>query len=177
MSQSSTLYIVTQETFKEIEKANGKKISPSKLTNTFFTFQGSSMALEFLLSKGRDESTKKLIEEIFNPQSCIGISDVSMMDFNSIEEEELWNLLDGVVYISPEKGQLISSILDSIIEEEISNNYNSDELNNGGIYPEIWHDDNSEDQAFNQKHILEDFKELKSLLKKAAENQDYILVY
>lgn len=177
MSQSATLYSVIPEKFLEVEKANGKKVKPLQLTDEYICIQGSFDAIVFILSKGRTQLQQALISEIFAPKAGIGGTDISTIDFASIEEEELWNLMDCVEYLSPDKVQAVSTLLETITEQEVSNSYNAQELNTNGIYPEVWHDDNSEDQAYNKRHVLEDFTELKFFFQKAAMCQNFVLCY
>lgn len=71
----------------------------------------------------------------------------------------------------------INSLIRNISEADIHSRYDARQLNNNGIYPEVWHNDNSPNQVYNERHIVEDFKELKSIVNKADNDKDYILVF
>lgn len=71
----------------------------------------------------------------------------------------------------------LDNLLDRISEEDIHLKYDPKELNDNGIYPEIWHIDNSPDKAYNERHILEDLQELKTIIKQANNENDYIFVF
>lgn len=177
MSQSATLYPISQESFAIIEKAKGKNVRPFDYTSEYETFQGTFMGLEFVLSKDRDKATISLIEEIFNPKKTVGQADTNNLDFSKLSQDELESLTDFISYLSPEKVEKINNILTKISEQEVADKYNSEELNTNEIYPWCWHDDESEDQAFNKKHLLQDFKLLKDFFNKAASNKNYILCF
>ena len=177
MSHSATLYRITQGNFCEVVKVSGKKVKPIDLSEGYTTFQGSFMALEYILSIGKEKVVADLVKEIFNPTQDIGGTDLRSINFEAIGEEELWALLDSVSYIPFEKVKEINKILESISEEEVANNYNAEELNKNGIYPRVWYNNNAEDQAFNKKHVMEDFRELRTFFSAAAENDNNLLVY
>lgn len=177
MSQSATLYRITQDKFKEVEMANGKKINPMRLSEEHSTYQSSFMALEFILSKEKDESTAKLISEIFDPVGCIGCEDMRNVNFENISEEQLWRMLDHVSFLLPEQVCQINNVLNTITDEQVDRSYNSQELNENGIYPSCWHDDNSENMGLNKRQVLEDFRELRTFFQRATESKNYILTY
>jgi len=139
------------------------------------TFQGSIMGLEYILSKGQDDSTSELVREIFNPKQLLG-----GQDLNSLTPEEQLAFYESGRFISYLDKTAISKLndfLDKVSEVDIHSQYNATELNNNGIYPEIWHDDNSPGQAYNKRQILDDLKELKTIFNQAAKQGDYILVF
>jgi hypothetical protein len=175
MSQSATLYRVSHDTFEQLEKsAHEKRFNISSAKN-YTTFQGSFMGLEFILSKGQDASATDLIKEIFNPKQSIG-----GQDFASLTPEEQFEYYENgmpISYLDTTIISKLSDLLDKISEQEIHLKYNANELNDNGIYPGIWHDDNSHDRAYNERQILEDYKELKNIIKQAAGENDYILVF
>ncbi|MCU7548298.1 YfbM family protein [Chitinophagaceae bacterium LB-8] len=177
MSQSATLYRVTSDKFKEIEKVNGKKVNPEKLSEEYSTYAGSFMALEFILSKGKDENACKLVVEIFNPGNSLGAEGMSSVNFDNVDEQALWNMIDSVSYITPERVKEINELLNSENQAKVASNYNSKELNDNGIYPWCWHDDNGDNEVFNQRHLLEDFAELKVFFSRAAADNNYVLSY
>lgn len=173
MSQSTTLYRISKDKFNELETSGGSSFEPSWAKN-YITLQGSFMALEFILSKDQDDSTLEQIQELFSPAQSIG-DQIGIDDLDSFEEFDFDAM--PIPYIDTETIGNIHKALDKISTAEIESLYDADELNSNGIYPEIWQDDDSQDQAFNFRHVSDDFTELKSIIKKAAEEGDYIVVF
>ena len=176
MSQSATLYRVSQDSFGQLERSNNKKaFNIPSISKSYTTFQGSFMALEFILSKGQEVSTIEIISEIFNPKQSMveqgfeGMTPSEQMEFYA----------DGgfIHYLDKSKVSNINHLLEKISESDIHELYDSKELNDNGIYPDVWHDNNSLDQAFNERQILEDTTELKNIFKLADKDKDYILVF
>lgn len=174
MSQSTTLYRIPKDKFSELENSGGNSFEPSWAKN-YITLQGSFMALEFILSKDQDDSTIEQLQELFNPGQTIGGSNIGIEDLDSFEEFDFDDM--PIPYLDTETIGNIHNTLDKISSTEIESLYDAEELNSNGIYPEIWQYDNSQDQAFNFRHISEDFIALKSIIKKAAEEGDYIVVF
>lgn len=125
------------------------------------------MALEFILSKDQDDSTIEQIQEIFSPSQTIGGQNIGIEDLESFEEFDFDDM--PIPYLDTETIGNIHNTLEKITTSEIESQYDAEELNSNGIYPDIWQDGNSQDQAFNFRHISEDFIALKSIIKKAAE--------
>lgn len=74
----------------------------------------------------------------------------------------------------------ISKLNDFIVtvsQTDIHLKYDAKEFNENDIYPEVWHNDNSPDQAYNERHILEDFEKLKTIIIQADQEKDFIFVY
>ncbi|QES88279.1 DUF1877 family protein [Rhizosphaericola mali] len=172
MSQAATLYRISQVTFDEL---NNKQEFDADSAKGYSTFQASFMALEYILSKGKDDSTIQVVNEIFNPQKL-----TAQEEFESLTEEEKFEAYESgffIPYLDNSDISKLNEIITDISETDLISLYNADELNNNGIYPEIWHNDNETEQAFNMRQISEDFEELKSIIKKAKQEQDYILVF
>ena len=176
MSQSATLYRITLEHFRMIEKMDAKYVKPSELTDAYVTFLGSFMGLEFLLSKGLDKDSQELIAEIFNPVHYIGPTDTNIFGMEN-DEEEFWEQADSAGYLSIKKVKRINALLSSINESKVAEHYNADELNENMIYPLCWHNDDAADKAFNKRQIMEDFHTLQKFFQASAENENYVLSY
>ncbi|GAB2843265.1 DUF1877 family protein [Ferruginibacter profundus] len=175
MSQSATLYRISQDTFKQLDKPDNKQKFDINSAKSYSIFQGSFMALEYILSKGQSNSTTELVNEIFNPTHSLGEH-----FFESLTPEEQFEFYESGLFIQYLDKSTISQLnvlIAKISSLEISSKYNAKELNNNGIYPRVWHNDNSPDQAYNERHILEDFEELKNIIKQADAEQDYIFVF
>ncbi|MES2622290.1 MAG: DUF1877 family protein [Bacteroidota bacterium] len=174
MSQSATLYRISFDTFAQLKSSKEASFDRSSAKNQI-TFQGSFMGLEYLLSKGSDISAIDLLKEIFNPSRSLG-----EQEFGNLTPDEKFEFYKNGNIISYLDSTTISNLnifLDKVSENAIQSRYDKTELNDKGIYPEVWHNDNSPDQAYNQRHILEDFKELKEIISQADKHGDYILVF
>ena len=174
MSQSTTLFRLSKDKFSELENSGGNSFEPSWAKN-YITLQGSFMALEFILSKDQDDSTIEQIQELFSPSQQIGGQNIGIDDLDSFEEFDFDET--PISYLDAATIGGIHNTLDKISTAEIESLYDADELNSNGIYPEVWQDGDSKDQAFNFRHVSDDFAELKSIIKKAAEEGDYIVVF
>jgi hypothetical protein len=180
MGQAATLCRISSEKFIELQKMDNKvHFNPFPNSKPSPTFEGSFMALEFILSKGRQSFEVELIAEIFNPKSMFG-GYSGLLNCETDDEIEAFLMSDDnycIPYIDKNKIDQINQVLNGINEIDIYNNYDSQELNENGIYPRVWHDDNSENLAFNRRQILTDFAELKTVFQEAHREKDYILVY
>lgn len=175
MSQSATLYRISTDTFQQLVKSGNNPQFNIASAKDQATFQGSFMGLEFILSKGKGASTTELIREVFNPRLSIG-----GQDFGSLTPEEQFEFYESggsISYLDTTSVSKLNVFLDKVSETDIQSKYNATELNDNRIYPEVWHNDNSPDQAFNQLHILNDLKELKEIFSQADKQGDYILVF
>jgi Domain of unknown function (DUF1877) len=175
MSQSATFYRVSQDTFRQLENSNNKQHFDISSAKDYTTLQGSFMALEYILSKAQDLSAIELINELFDPKQSLDGPDLESL---TLEKKMEFYENGGVIhYLDNATISKLSGLLDKFSELDIHSKYDSDELNNNRIYPEVWHNDNSPDQAYNERHILDDFVQLKKIIKQAADDIDYILVF
>jgi hypothetical protein len=175
MSQSTTFYRISKDKFRELEKSGGEfEISSAK---NYVTFEGSFMALEFMLSKDLNDSTAELVSELFNPAQSIGEQNPGIDDVDSFEEFDFDDMGSSIPYLDAAAISSIHAFLDQVSTEDIESLYDAEELNSNGIYPEVWHNDNSPEQAFNLRQVSQDFEALRSIVRKAAEEGDYLVVY
>jgi len=175
MSQSVTLYRILKTDFEENRSDQQQLIS---LAKGFATFEQSFLGLDFVLKKGEDDSTQKVLDEIFNPVSTG--ENGTEPNFDNLNDEELDDLFleeNLFSHLPTDKVRAINSKLEKLTKEDIAARFNPEELNENDIYPSVWHSDNSPEQAFNSKHILEDFEQLKSLFSQASEKKEYILQF
>jgi hypothetical protein len=165
MSQSTTFYRISKDKFRELETSGGEfEISSAK---NYVTFEGSFMALEFILSKDRDDPTAELVSELFNPGQSIGEQNPGIDDFD-FEEFDFDDMRSSIPYLDVAAISSIHAFLDQVSTEDIESLYDAEELNSNGIYPELWRNDNSPEQAFNLRHVSQDFEELRSIVRKAG---------
>lgn len=177
MSQSAVLYRISETSFKELKRSEQKCVFdiPS-ISKSNTVFEGSFMALEFILSKGQhDTETIKLIREIFNPTKHI--CDKELSNLSPEEYFELFESGEFISYLDLLTVSKISSILETYSKQDLQSRYDANELNKSGIYPQIWHNDNSQGYVYNLSHISDDFNELKIIFKQAAVAHDYILIF
>lgn len=175
MSQSATLYRISQDLFKQLDNPNDKQKFDINVAKSYSTFQGSFMGLEYLLSKGQDNLTTELVNEIFNPKQSLG-----GQEFESLTPEQQFEFYESGLFIPYLDTSIISKLNDfinNVSQTDIGSKYDAEELNDNGIYPEVWHNDDSADKAYNKRQILEDFEELKTIIKQADTENDYILVF
>lgn len=175
MSQSATLYRISNDTFKQFASAGGNELFDLSAAKGYATFQGSFMGLAFILIKQQDEVVTAHVSEIFNPTQSLGNQPPE-----TLSPEELFDFFENnssISYIDPATVNKIDMLLKTMSAEDIRQRFNADELNDNGIYPKAWHDDNSPDQAFNQRHVEDDFVRLKEVLQRANEEKDYIFVF
>jgi hypothetical protein len=177
MSQSATLYRVSQDSLMQLTSSVDKQpFDISAMAKGYSIFAGTFMGLAFILSKGQNAATAALVSEIFEPKRSLlrawydGLSPEEQMKF--------WEN-DGSLmpYLDAASVAAIHDILNNVSEADIKQRYDAQELNDNGIYPDVWHNDNSPDLAYNERHLVEDFKELKSIFNNAYHEKDYILVF
>ncbi|MDF2193787.1 DUF1877 family protein [Paraflavitalea sp. CAU 1676] len=175
MGQSVTLYRVGKHEFRQLEQSAGRQQFEVSAAKNHVTFQGSFMGLEYVLSKGQDDSTVELVRGIFSPNQSLGGKDIEQLTLE--EQFEFYESGGLVSYLGIDVISKLDTLFDTISAAEISERYDADEFNANGIYPEVWHKDNSADLGFNEMHLLTDFADLKSMIRQARNEQDYILVF
>lgn len=175
MSQSATLYRVSKEPFMQLNMPDNKQRFDFNMAKSDALFDGSFMALEYILSKGQDNSTIEIVKQIFSPEQAIG-----GQGFEGLTPEEHFEYYERRLYIPYLDALIISKLNDFISnfsDSDIRSKYYAKELNDNGIYPGVWHNNNSKDLAYNERQILEDFEALKIILKQAYIEGDYIFVF
>lgn len=174
MSQSTTLFRISPDTFGQLLKSESPQFDIAS-AKSHAIFQGSFMGLEYILSKGQDASTIELVREIFNPRLSLGGQDLSSL--TPEEQLEFYESEDSISYLDTTSISKLNAFLEKVSETDIQSKYDAQELNDNGIYPEVWHNDNSPDQAYNLRHILEDLEELKAIVNQADKQGDFIFVF
>ena len=133
------------------------------------------MGLEYVLSKGQDQQITELMGEIFNPKEHLGGG-----DFENLTHEEQFKLYESgsiIPYLSIATVAKINDLLSQVTQANFEANYNANELNKNGIYPCVWHNDNSLNFAYNLRHIMDDLAQLKTIFQQASTDNDYLLVF
>lgn len=175
MSQSATLYRISKDTFDKLKASGNSRRFEISSAKNYTSFQGSFMGLEYLLSKGQDEPTTELMSEIFNPKEALG-----RQEFENLTPEEQFEFYESgwfIPYLDTNKVSEINKLLHQVTEANFRANYNAKELNDNGIYPQVWHNDNSPDQAFNVRQLTDDLAELQAIFHQTSTDKDYLLVF
>jgi hypothetical protein len=177
MGQSATLYGIDKKKFQKIVD-NPDSLNLDKLAKYSETFVKSFEGLRFVLSKGRDKNVVELVDKIFYPRTFIG----EEVDFENRDFENLPTDFDfeskAVYYNDPIMISNIASFLDTLSIEDFANQFDPDELNREDIYPgDIWNRHTEINQAFNVRHMTEEYKNLKDLFNKLRTNNDYVLSF
>jgi hypothetical protein len=175
MSQSATLYRISTDSFKMLDEPDNKQKFKINSAKSYSIFQGSFMALEYILSKGQNNSTTQLVNEIFNPRQSLGRQTIETL--TPEEQFEFYESGFFIPYLDISTISKLNVFLTNTSQRDISSKYDANELNDNGIYPEVWHNDNSPNLSYNQRHIMEDLEELKQIINKADIEQDYIFVF
>jgi hypothetical protein len=175
MGQAATLYRISQDQFDRLKKEpTSFKI---EMTVDHKTFEQNFEGLMFLLNKVSLNSHRNLVQELFYPSESLGNSvNFEQDDFDRLGDQSFLEN-ESVSYLSNEKIQVIKLFLAGIDEHQLLRTYDAKELNDNGIYPCVWHNDESPDQAFNRRHIQEGFQNLKQLFEEAVENKSLILAF
>jgi hypothetical protein len=164
----------------ENSKERGQFNIPA-IAKSYSTFQGSFMGLEFVLSKGQNKGTADLIAEIFNPSKAMGMQETQEID--QLKEEDILAMFESyesgeiICYLDSNTVSKINTFLKTQSAAQVIARYDSEELNENGIYPEVWSAGNSRDTAFNERDIAEGLTELKKIFEAADLDQDSILVF
>jgi len=175
MSQSATLYLISNERFELLED-NPDKSRIQALSYGDETFEQTHEGVSFLLEKFFKDEDLTLIKEIFEPTEFIGEGlDDDLYESHTIDDIEKFEE-SAIYYLDPIQIARINVLLTSLDITTVLNAYNSTELNNNGVYPEVWHDDESESKAFNKAHLKESLESLVHFFKAAAAADDYVLV-
>lgn len=173
---NATLYLVSNTAFEYLERVPDKTKVPV-IAYDSESFVRIYEGLEFLLNKFITGDDKGLIYEIFSPEEYIGESP-DENPFKSPTPDELDEFeANAVYYLDPEKIARIDYLLSELDPAEVLGAYSPAEFNNNGVYPEVWHGDESEGQFFNQTHLSHALKRLTDFFGRAISNNDHIITF
>lgn len=174
MSQSLNLYQISKANFEEFSKNHESfNLDFSEYNSSIFdqNFEG----LIFLFSSYYFDQLPKSLEELFYPQDFIGeYVNFSEIDFDTIED---FPESTSIYFLNPVVIKEINSVLENIQNDKILDFYSADLFNTYDIYPTVWHDDESENKAFNKRHLKEGLVLLKHTISQASINENYILFF
>lgn len=174
MSQSVNLYRISRDEFQKFSlNKNSYNFNFSNGNSSVFdqNFEG----LNFLFLLYYKEQLPEVLKHLFYPQEFVG----EEIDFEEIDYDNLDDFPESnaIYFLNPERVTEVDTILNIMDNEKVINFYNSDNFNLNDIYPTTWHNNESEDQAFNKKHLEEGLNLLKKTISQASKNEDYILYF
>ncbi|MEN8122706.1 MAG: DUF1877 family protein [Bacteroidota bacterium] len=178
MGLSVSYFHLSKESFFEVKEKilNKGRVDIEKYSIEHFYIEKSFFGLEFILMKGLGH----LFEGIFAPKTSICSINFESENFKKLSVDEQFELFDSIPqesYMSPDRILEIFDQLNELKPHKIDEWYDFEELNKNKIYPEIWHNDNSENKAFNARDLKENLIELKEFLKKVTQKRNsYIIV-
>ncbi|WP_291724983.1 DUF1877 family protein [Bernardetia sp.] len=174
MGQGIGIYEISEDKFEQLAK-NPASFEESMTTDSAF-FEGNFEGVLFILQKVVDNQYKEYISEVFYPNEHIG---ESIIDFFASLEGEYDDSLDfednAISYLPPKRVYFLNEILSEVNKQTFLSLYDAQELNDNGIYPEMWHNEETKHKAYNRLHIEEGFDSLRQLFNKAANNKTYLL--
>jgi hypothetical protein len=171
MSQILSIYRVPAAHFEQIQKANHWEAVTSVATGEI-GFQGSEPAIEYLLSKAgiAEDLASALIYPSIELTQGQYVHDI---DFDAMDEDELFEYYsNALTYTSLETVNLLWQKIQPISVEQIGAMYNSLELREKNLGS--WHDNESEDHAYNRRHITQDYQALREFYEAASRAGEYV---
>jgi len=174
MSQSVNLYQISKDDFEEFSK-NYKTVNLEFTDDNSSVFDQNFEGLNFLLSSFFGEQLPEPFEKLFYPQEFIG----DEIDYNQFDLDDIVNFPESnaVYFIDPKNILEINETLNKIDNDKILSFYNALNFNVNDVYPSVWHNDESEDQAFNKRHLEEGLELLRKTFSKASNSKSYILLF
>jgi hypothetical protein len=173
---NATLYLVSNAAFELLERRPDKNKVPAMAHNVE-SFEKIYEGLEFLLDKCFTGEDRELVQELFSRTEFIGESlDENPFKLHTPDEVDDFEAR-AIYYLDPEKIARIDYLLSELDETEVLNAYNAKEFNNNGVYPELWHDDESENQFFNKTHLKNALKNLTDFFGTAISNNDHVIIF
>lgn len=173
MSQSASLYPITPSEF-ELLKQEADLDQLQDISFRAEVFEQNFEGLQYLLTKFFKGDDLNVINLIFSPTEFLG----EEIDYTAIEfDEDFDEVEQPLFYVSPANVAAVNTLLQTVNDDEFADIYNADELNENEVYPEVWHNDESDDQAFNKRHLSEGLRYLKQLFNDAAANGNYVFSF
>lgn len=173
MSQSITLYRISPENF-EVMKADPERAIILEISKENIVFPQTFEGLRFILSKGQDEATMSLLEQIFYPETYIG-KEIVLNDMEMLTEDIDFEST-AIYYNDGNKVADMHAFLNNISLEQFHKLYDAQELNENDIYPHnVWIEEGEADRAFTRSHLAGEFTDLKNFIAAAKADNDYVL--
>lgn len=175
MEQSAKLYRINNTNFSLLED-NPETYKLSEIGEGYETFEGSYEGLRYVLSKTVNEDKVGMVWQIFYPLTFIGEEvDIADLDLDTLPDDFDF---DGsaIYYHDPESVANVADFLERTSIDQFKKLFNPEELNSEDIYPEgAWNTETAEDSLFNERHMVEEFNNLKQLFLTACKAGEYIV--
>ncbi len=167
MGLSATFYAVSALTFQTLT-ADPSSFHP-KQAEQWITFDQNQEGVEHVLDKCMANPSLKA-HLLFSPEALLQPKPEAGA---SIEE----HYLEAVPYHPPERVTLWEEVLQNVSNECMVSAYDPEDMNQNGVYPETWHNDESPHLAFNRSHVVTAIEQLKVFIAEAHAEEHYILVF
>lgn len=175
MSQSATIYRVSEQVFTQLEQSEESHFDQAAATDHVL-FHGTFAALEYLLAKHQDAPATRLVHAIFNPQTMLG-SEVMESNVSYDGQIEFFEVPLLYPYHAPAAVALLHAFLENVSAADIEARYDADELNRNKVYPEMWQKEMVPGKAYNKAQLVHDLAQLKKIIREANEAKDYLFVF
>ena len=169
---------VSESSFKRIKKQVllNQNIKIENFEKDSFYIENSFLGLQFILTKGLGNS----LDKIFDGDDYLCSVDYESEDFKKLSFDERFEIFENTCqesYLSPERIAELDKLTKGIKQTYLKKWYDSDELNRNQIYPEVWHDDETEDKVYNLEDLKKCFIKWREFISKVAKNKtDYIII-
>lgn len=178
MGQSLALYRVAASHLEALKASNKYKAVLAVAAGSVVfdkTFQG----LEYLLTKaGMEASTVSTLLYPSKPLDEDRASSFRHINMETATDDELLALYDyhtdAICYTAPPEVEILWNELQRISPEQLGVLYSSQELNEQGIYPRNWHDNEGPDYAFNRSDTVSEYRNLRAFYEQASAAGNYV---
>lgn len=177
MGVSVTYYQISTSDFNEIEEAilknNPVDLEQYSIDELYVgkSFQG----LQYVLAKGLGDE----LSNIFNGYETICSVDFTSEKFLNLpmeEQEQIFFNTQQEAIITSGKVKELVGLVEEVTQADINKWYDSEELNRNKVYPEVWHDDNSKNLAYNSTDLQESFHRWKQFINQVNKSDSFIII-
>lgn len=178
MGMSLVLFRIAATHFVEI-KAENKPEAVIALATGSVSFDKTFHGLEYLLVKaGLPQAT---VNTLLYPNTALDEEKAAQsadFDFENADEDAVMRAVDyfdeAISYIAPVEVTAMCQALASVTAEQFGAAYSSRELNEAGIYPENWRNNEAPNNAFNRTDTVAEFLHLQQFYQQASKAGDYV---
>jgi hypothetical protein len=165
-----------------LSRAEFEKLSSNKETYKFnFSDETSSVfdqnfeGLRFLFLTYYQNHLPAVLEKIFSPEEYIG----EEIDYNDFDFSSLNDILTAtpLYFISPNSAAEADEELRRVDNLKLLRGFDAAHFNANDVYPKIWHHNETEDEAFNRRHLEEGLDLLRQTISTARETDSYIIYF
>jgi len=168
---------ISKEAFTTIQQKtlDNEFVEVSKYSKDCFYIEKSFEGLQFVFVKGLGEEVRKA----FRGSRTICPVDFTAKKFRDLdvdEQFEIYYKTPQISFFSPDDIIKLALLFSKIEGDFIDKFYNSNELNDNRVYPEIWHDDNSENQVYNARDLSQNSEGMITFFSKVQSDGDYVIL-